>query len=98
MKRRRTDSQGQRSLRPVSSLGVKNGENIVLLDLSPEVRSEAPGAFPIMQGALRRLEEIEKDYILAVLDAKGGNRTQAALTLGIGSATLHRKLKSYKAP
>jgi DNA-binding protein Fis len=32
-----------------------------------------------------------------MLEATGGNRTKAASALKIGSATLHRKLKSYKA-
>ena len=30
-----------------------------------------------------------------VLRAAGGNRTKAAATLGIGAATLYRKLKEY---
>ena len=44
---------------------------------------------------MRELSEVEKDYILAVLDINGGNQTQTAKQLGIGSATLYRKLKSY---
>jgi DNA-binding NtrC family response regulator len=31
----------------------------------------------------------------SVLRAVGGNRTQAAAKLGIGTATLYRKLKQY---
>jgi DNA-binding NtrC family response regulator len=34
-------------------------------------------------------------YIIAVLELNGGNQTRAAEQLGIGSATLYRKLKSY---
>ena len=44
---------------------------------------------------MRALDEIEKDYILAVLDRNGGNRTRTAEQLNIGSATLSRKLKTY---
>ncbi len=44
---------------------------------------------------MRALDEIEKDYILAVLDLNGGNQTRSAAQLGIGSATLYRKLKSF---
>jgi DNA-binding NtrC family response regulator len=44
---------------------------------------------------VRELEEIEKDYIRAVLDLNDGNQTRTAEQLGIGSATLYRKLKSY---
>jgi DNA-binding NtrC family response regulator len=43
------------------------------------------------------LSEIEKDYILDTVGSNGGNRREAALELGIGLATLHRKLKSYGA-
>jgi DNA-binding NtrC family response regulator len=43
---------------------------------------------------VRTLEEVERDYIAAVLRAVGGNRGQAAAKLGIGSATLYRKLKA----
>ncbi len=46
-------------------------------------------------GPVRPLAEIEKDYILAVLESNGGNQVRTALQLGIGSATLYRKLKRY---
>jgi DNA-binding NtrC family response regulator len=44
---------------------------------------------------VKALEEVEKDYIMAVLSLNGGNQTRTAEQLGIGSATLYRKLKSY---
>jgi len=43
------------------------------------------------------LDEVERRYILAALDANGGNRTKTAADLGIGPATLYRKLKTYEA-
>jgi DNA-binding NtrC family response regulator len=46
-------------------------------------------------GDVRPLAEVERDYITSVLRAVGGNRTQAAARLGIGAATLYRKLKAY---
>ena len=79
------------------AVAVAATNRVTMEDLPPELRSVVPGAPSASQGDLRRLEEIERDYILAVLDAKAGNRSQAALILGIGSATLHRKLKAYKA-
>lgn len=42
-----------------------------------------------------RLEDYEKQAILAALQKCGGNREKAAQTLGIGVATLFRKLKKY---
>ena len=44
---------------------------------------------------MRPLDEVEKEYILATLELNGGNQTQTAEQLQIGSATLYRKLKSY---
>jgi two-component system response regulator HydG len=43
----------------------------------------------------RLLEEIEKEAILAALDASGGNKSETAKRLGINRKTLHNKLKSY---
>jgi two-component system, NtrC family, response regulator HydG len=62
-------------------------------DLPEEVRRAVP--LPSLSGPVRVLQEIEKDYILAVLDLNDGNQTRAAKQLGIGTATLYRKLKSY---
>jgi two-component system, NtrC family, response regulator HydG len=68
--------------------------NLVDLDdLPEEVRQAVPT--PDLSGPVRALDEIEKDYILAVLDLNGGNQTRTCEQLGIGSATLYRKLKSY---
>jgi DNA-binding NtrC family response regulator len=61
-------------------------------DLPQEVGLATPE--PVASGDVRTLEEVERDYIAAVLRAVGGNRGQAAAKLGIGSATLYRKLKA----
>ncbi len=39
------------------------------------------------------LESVEREYILSILEKTGGNKTRAAKILGIGTATLWRKLK-----
>ncbi len=41
------------------------------------------------------MEEIERRYILHVLDAVSGNKTLAARTLGLDRKTLYRKLRQY---
>jgi transcriptional regulator with GAF, ATPase, and Fis domain len=41
------------------------------------------------------LDDVERRHILAVLEATGGNQTQAAFILGIERKTLARKLKRY---
>ena len=63
-------------------------------DLPEEVREAFPR--PVAsQGAVQPLSDVEKEYILAVLDLNGGNQTRTAKQLGIGSATLYRRLKKY---
>ena len=48
-------------------------------------------------GELVPLEEVERRYILHVLQSAGGNRTLAARTLGLDRKTLYRKLHQYGA-
>ena len=76
------------------AVAVATRTRVELEDLPPEVRSVTPGA--MMDGTLRSLKAVEQDHILATLDAKGGNRKQAAASLEIGFATLQRKLSSYR--
>ena len=60
-------------------------------DLPPEVGLAVPDA--VILHDVRPLADVERDYIRSVLRAVGGNRAQAAAKLGIGTATLYRKLK-----
>lgn len=48
------------------------------------------------QKPTRTLSEVERDYILRVMDACGGRQIDAARILGIGRNTLWRKLREYK--
>jgi two-component system, NtrC family, response regulator HydG len=75
---------------------LMHGERIEPQDLPDEVRGALSPVYS--PGALRSLEEVERDYILAVLDAVGGNKLKAAETLKIGTSTLFRKLKQYQGP
>ena len=50
----------------------------------------------VLWAAEERLGEVEHDYIAATLRASGGNRAKAAEKLGIGAATLYRKLKQAR--
>ena len=52
---------------------------------------------PTVGGSIRPLDEVERDYILAVFHAMDGNRARTAKMLNIGIATLYRKLTEYGA-
>ncbi|HTC20190.1 MAG TPA: sigma 54-interacting transcriptional regulator, partial [bacterium] len=66
---------------------------IEIEDLPPEMRGAAK---PLMDiGEPRTLKEAEKECILNALKKTGGNRNQAAALMGMGVATLYRKLKIY---
>ena len=71
------------------------GPRIDIDDLPEEVRQARP-TIPAAEGS-RRLADVERALILETLVASGGNRARAAETLGIGVATLYRKLKQYGA-
>ncbi|MGK0359852.1 MAG: two-component system response regulator HydG [Bradymonadia bacterium] len=74
---------------------LARGSRVELTDLPDEIRQTSPT--PAAEGeSVRLLSEIEREYILAMLDRNGGNQTRTAKQIGIGTATLHRKLKKYR--
>ena len=72
-------------------------------DLPDELRhppAATPGAALIAGGngaprGDRPLSEVERDHILATLQAAGGNKAAAARILGVDRKTLYRKLEEY---
>jgi two-component system response regulator HydG len=73
---------------------LARGARVELDDLPEEVRHPATEASPAARGQ-RTLEEVEREHILATLEANDGNQVRTAEQLQIGSATLYRKLKSW---
>jgi DNA-binding NtrC family response regulator len=72
---------------------LSTGTRIDTGDLPSEIGGAIASAFT--PGDKRTLADVERDYILAVLEAQGGNRTRTAAQLSISSATLYRKLAEY---
>ena len=72
---------------------IRAGDCIEVEHLPPEIRSGVE--FPDKPEQIRPLAEIERDYILRAVAAHDGHRKKAALSLGIGVATLYRKLKEF---
>jgi DNA-binding NtrC family response regulator len=67
-------------------------------DLPPAMRerkSQDRLATAVAQGLT--LDQLEREFIERVLDAEGGNKTRAALRLGLDRKTLYRKLEEYAA-
>jgi DNA-binding NtrC family response regulator len=76
------------------AVALARGRRVELADLPEEIRQAFPK--PVVTGAtVQPLGEVEKEYILAVLQLNGGNQRRTCEQLGIGSATLYRKLRSY---
>src|SRR5581483_5545766 len=73
---------------------LSRGDKIMPEDLPPAIQG-ARGDRRILDEAAERtlpLEEVEKEYILRILEKTGGNKYQAAHILGIDRKTLYRKL------
>lgn len=73
---------------------MSKGPVIQYADLPEYIRDEKqPDTLVLPAG--KKLEEYEKDIILATLAWVNGNKSRAAEVLGIGRKTLHRKLEEY---
>ena len=71
------------------ALALSQG-SIFTPDLLPDEVRKAPREKP-----LRTLEEVERRHIKKVVHATDGNKTQAAIILGIDRVSLWRKLKRH---
>jgi DNA-binding NtrC family response regulator len=76
------------------AVAVAKTNRVDVMDLPPEVRLVMP--LVSNKGVPRFLRDVEKDCILGALEKTQGNRVEAAELMGLGVATLYRKLKLYK--
>jgi two-component system response regulator HydG len=76
------------------AVALSTGARIDVEDLPEEVRQARSPLLP--QSGSRRLADVERELILGTVEANQGNRARAAEELGIGIATLYRKLKQYE--
>jgi len=80
------------------AVALTSAECVTLQDLPEHIRSFEGKHFVIpLENPMELLpmEEVERRYILQVLQAVHGSKTQAATALGFDRRTLYRKLKSY---
>ena len=73
------------------AVALAPSDRIGVDDLPAEIGAPSRAVHSV--DGVRTLAEVERDYIGAALRASGGNRAKAAERLGIGVATLYRKLK-----
>jgi DNA-binding NtrC family response regulator len=59
------------------------------------LKPTATAPIPKTAGAFETMEEVEKRHILSVLDAVGGNKSEAARRLGLSRKTLERKCAEW---
>jgi DNA-binding NtrC family response regulator len=76
------------------AVALARRSRVDLEDLPEEIRRTSPKPVAI-EGTVKPLRQVEKAYILEVLELNRGNQTRTAEQLRIGSATLYRKLKRY---
>ena len=77
------------------------GNEVAPEDLPPklqsqQVRAAARSPLSALFGDLPSLDELERRYLLHVLEAAGGNRTRAAEILGIDRRTLYRMAERHR--
>jgi DNA-binding NtrC family response regulator len=80
------------------AVALATHELIMLEDLPEKIREHSPARLQVaadIPSELLTLEELEKHYILRVLDAVQGNKTDAARILGLDRKTLYRKLEKF---
>jgi len=80
------------------AVALTNFEQVTVEDLPEKVRNyQTTQMVPegVDSTALVSLEEMERRYILRVLEAVGGSKTEASRTLGIDRKTLSRKLDAW---
>lgn len=74
------------------------GSTIELADLPATMRRDPPNLGQALFTDLPTLDELERRYLLHVLDAVGGNRTRAAEVLGVDRRTLYRMADRFGIP
>ncbi|MEW6320886.1 MAG: sigma-54 dependent transcriptional regulator [Acidobacteriota bacterium] len=74
------------------------GTRIELADLPPSMTPRLPELDDRLFDGLPPLDEVERRYLLHVLEQVGGNRTRAADVMGIDRRTLYRMAERFGIP
>lgn len=63
---------------------------------SPQLKANARSPLSALFGDLPSLDELERRYLIHVLEASQGNSTRAAEIMAIDRRTLYRMIERYK--
>ncbi len=75
---------------------LQEGEQIDVEDLPEKVRSRTCSRRSLsLDKAQMTLEELEKEYLISVLEETNWQKKKASLILGINASTLYRKIQRY---
>jgi DNA-binding NtrC family response regulator len=78
------------------AVALYSGNTVELADLPDEIRRHSPADDHIVLPVGVSMEEIERLAILQTLKKTGGDKELTARLLGIGLATLYRRLKDME--
>ena len=75
---------------------LKDGEQVEVEDLTDNVRTRTGNRRCLsMDTAQMTLEELEKEYLISVLEETNWQKKKASSILGINASTLYRKIQRY---
>jgi two-component system response regulator PilR (NtrC family)/two-component system response regulator HydG len=71
---------------------------IGLRDFPPALVARNDNALPLAAAVAKSytLRDLEREYVMRVMETASGNKTEAARILGVDRTTLYRKLEEYK--
>jgi len=78
------------------ALILEDGDEITIDSLPDKIRNHSRQRRKVvMEKAQMTLEELEREYLISVLEATGWQKKRASSILGINASTLYRKIQRY---
>lgn len=75
---------------------LQDGDQIKVEDFPDKIRNRSRGGGKlVMSKAQMTLEELEKEYLISVLEETNWQKKKASAILGINASTLYRKIQRY---
>lgn len=81
---------------PLQAVAAERASSSGAAEAQPEAKPVADGTVLLEPGSIHRFEDYEQQILRHALHTTGWNVKRAAQLLGIGRATLYRKIDRYK--